>query len=245
MPNYKILIEYDGTGFAGWQFQPDQPSVQGHLQHALQKLTGEKVRIYCSGRTDAGVHAWGQVASFTLEKAFPTESLRGGLNFHLETPQISVLKVDEVGDEFHARFSAKGRRYRYHIVNRSSPIAILANRAWHVKPALDVAAMQERASYLIGYHDFSSFRDSQCQAKSPLKTLDRLDVTVDGEHIYVDVEAISFLHHMVRNLTGTLVKVGNGNWQAQEVKQVLAAKDRKAGGPTAPAHGLYFCEVKY
>lgn len=245
MPNYKILVEYDGTGLAGWQWQPDCPSVQAYLERALQKLTGEEAKIFCAGRTDAGVHALGQVGNFVLENPMPVRNIRDGLNFHLETPQISVLNAEEADDRFHARFCAKGRRYRYHIINRPSPLAIMASRAWLIKRELNVKAMQEAAQYLLGKHDFTSFRDTQCQAKSPIKTLDRLEVSAEGENIYIDVEAPSFLHHMVRNLTGTLTLVGKGKWKPEQVKDALEAKNRSAAGPTAPAYGLYFIGVDY
>lgn len=245
MPNYKILVEYDGTGLAGWQWQPDQPSVQQHLEDALTSLCGEKTRIFCAGRTDAGVHALGQVGSFVLENVLDEKTVRDGLNFHLKTDQISVLHATVMPEDFHARFSAKERSYRYHIINRRARLAIFAHRAWHVKVPLDVNAMQQGAAYLLGNHDFTSFRDSQCQAKSPIKTLDRLEITQEGENIYIDVQAPSFLHHMVRILTGTLVLVGKGKWQPQNVQRALQAKAREAAGPTAPAHGLYFTKVFY
>lgn len=245
MPNYKLTIEYDGTPFSGWQAQPDQPSVQEHITKAVKKLTGEDVHVQCAGRTDAGVHAVAQVANVVLEKEMDLYSLRCGLNFHMGTDAISILDAQEVDETFNARFSANGRAYMYRILNRQSPLAIDKNRAWWVKQSLDVEAMREAAGYLIGKHDFTSFRDSQCQAKSPIKTLDEVRIEQLGEEIRLYVAAQSFLHHMVRNITGTLVLVGKGNWKPEQVKQALEAKDRVAAGPTAPACGLYLTHVVY
>ncbi len=245
MPHYKMIIEYDGTGLVGWQQQPNKPSVQHYLQEALNGLTGESVQVFCAGRTDAGVHALGQVVSFSLEKETPTAVICSGLNYHIKTQQISVLSVEQVDESFHARFSAIRRSYRYQIINRLAPLALEANRAWHVKNALNVAAMQEAAKYLVGRHDFSSFRDSQCQAKSAVRTLDKVEVSAENDRVFIDVSARSFLHHMVRNITGTLVLVGKGKWEPIQVKNALEAKDRRASGPNAPACGLYFMNVDY
>jgi tRNA pseudouridine38-40 synthase len=245
MPNYKLTIEYDGTGLVGWQSQPGAPSVQGYIEDAVYKLTGERTKIFCAGRTDAGVHAFAQVGHFVLEKSMPSSNIRDGINFYLATAQISILSAHEVDSTFHARFSATKRHYRYRIINRASPLAIEAHRAWWLKSHLDADAMQEAAKYLVGEHDFTSFRDSSCQANSPIKTLDLLNVTRENDEVILLVSARSFLHHMVRNLTGTLVMVGKHKWEPKQVQSALLARDRSAAGPTAPAQGLYLTHVSY
>lgn len=245
MPRFKCIIEYDGTGLAGWQRQPDQPTVQGHLETALRRITGESVEIHASGRTDAGVHARGQVIHFDVEEIEDADKLMGSINFFLRPNAIVIVSIEEVDEDFHARFSAKMRHYCYHIINRRAPLVLDRKRAWHVAVPLDIQAMQEAASYLEGHHDFSSFRDAECQAKSPEKTLTSLTLTKEGELLSIHASAPSFLHHMVRNLTGTLKYVGEGRFTPGEVKQILAAKHRPAAGPTAPAEGLYFMKVEY
>jgi tRNA pseudouridine38-40 synthase len=250
MPNYKLTLEYDATGLLGWQKQPDGASVQSCLEEALFRMCGERVTAYCSGRTDQGVHALGQVASVMLPKAFVPYTLMQGMNYHLlqTTPEpaaISVLAVEEVPDDFHARFSAKRRYYRYRIINRRGALAIDRRYAWHVGVPLDHEAMQEATQYFIGHHDFTSFRASECQSKSPLKTLDALEVKREGELITIETNALSFLHHQVRNMVGTLKLIGAGKLPPESVKAMLAAKDRSAAGPTAPAEGLFFVRVEY
>ncbi len=245
MPRYKITIEYDGNGLAGWQRQDDQPSVQQHIETALEKFSGEKAPVFAAGRTDAGVHACGQAAHFDLVKEFPPRQIRDGINFHIKPAAISVLSAEEVPDDFHARFSAKKRYYRYRIINRISPLTIDRDYAWHIKENLDEKAMHEAAQILVGNHDFTSFRASECQAKSPVKTIDEISVLRTGEEVFIGVSALSFLHHMVRNITGTLRLVGSGKWSADDLKNALLAKDRSMGGSTAPAHGLYFMRVEY
>jgi tRNA pseudouridine38-40 synthase len=245
MPRYKCIVEYDGTHFAGWQRQKEAPSIQGEIEKALYAFCGKHTVIYTAGRTDAGVHAFGQVCHFDLEKSYPIERIRGGLNFHLATDEIVIVSVEEVDPEFHARFSAKKRYYQYRILNRRTQAAVDKYRVWHVPVPLNEQQMQEAANYLIGHHDFTSFRDSQCQSHSPVKTLDQLDVIRQGEELIFYVSAKSFLHHMVRNLVGTLVLVGEGKLAPQEMVTILDKKDRCVAGPTAPAQGLYFMKVDY
>ena len=245
MPRYKLTLEYDGTGLVGWQRQPNGLSVQEILESAVEKFCGTVVRVHGAGRTDAGVHALGQTAHLDLPRAAPPDEVQGALNHHVKPAPVAVIAVERVRDDFDARRSAKGRLYRYRIVNRRAPLALEHGRAWHVGPPLDAAAMHAAAQLLLGRHDFTTFRDSLCQAKSPVKTLDRLDVVHTGEVIEVTAAARSFLHHQVRNMVGTLKLVGAGKWQAAEVAAALAARDRRAGGPTAPPEGLYLVEVLY
>jgi tRNA pseudouridine38-40 synthase len=245
MPRYKCIVEYDGTEFAGWQKQKDMPTVQGYIEEALTSFCGQIVGVFTAGRTDAGVHALGQVCHFDLAQDYPIERVRGALNFYLSGKGISIVSAEIVTDDFHARFSAKKRHYQYRILNRRSPSALNQNRIWHVPVPLNEKTMEEAATILVGSHDFTSFRDGQCQAKSPVKTLDHLEVLRNGEEIIISVSAKSFLHHMVRNLVGTLVLVGEGKYSVGDVVRILAAKDRRSAGPTAPACGLYFMKVEY
>jgi len=260
MPRYKLTLEYDGTSYSGWQKQIGQTGVQEVLEEAVFRFCGERAEVVGAGRTDAGVHALGQVAHVDLPKAHDPFRILQAVNFHLFDPaakkedeeenslpvnRVAILKVEEVADDFHARFSATKRYYHYHIINRRPRLALEAGRAWRVSEPLDVNAMQEAAKYLVGAHDFSSFRDTKCQAKSPEKTLEQLDVTSDGENIYVEASARSFLHHQVRIMVGTLVLVGKGRWQVEDVRRALEAKDRTKGGPTAPPDGLYLMGVDY
>lgn len=246
---YKITIEYDGTNILGWQRQLDGPSVQEYLEKALSYLSsdGQEIPVQGAGRTDAGVHALAQVAHFDLEREIADWKLRDALNFHLREQEapVVVLDVEEVDENFNARFSAKGRGYIYRILNRRSPAVLEKDRVWWVPVDLDIGKMQEGAKYLLGHHDFSSFRAAACQAKSPIKTLDKLNISQRGEEIIFEVEAKSFLHHQVRNMVGTLKLVGDGHLPPQDVKRILEAKDRKAAGPTAPACGLYLSKVWY
>jgi tRNA pseudouridine38-40 synthase len=249
---YKITIEYDGTGLAGWQKQPDFYSVQQALEGALEKFSGVKADVFCAGRTDAGVHALGQVAHFGLEKEWDCFRIFEALNFYLRGDarliipnQIAVVKVEKAESDFHARFSAKQRYYHYRIINRRGHLALEQNRAWCVHEYLDADKMQEAAKLLLGKHDFTSFRSSDCQSKNPVKTLDVLEVTRNGAEIDVKCNAVSFLHHQVRNIVGTLKLVGTGKWQVEDVQKALDARDRRAAGPTAPAQGLYFVKVDY
>jgi tRNA pseudouridine38-40 synthase len=245
MPRYKLILEYDGTGLVGWQRQNNGLSVQEVVETAVERYCGKAITVHGAGRTDAGVHALAQAAHLDLPKEAAPEVIRNALNQHMKPHAVAVLEVARVADHFDARRSAKGRVYRYRILNRRPPAVLERNRVWHVGPALDVAAMQAGARLLIGRHDFSSFRDSLCQAKSPVKTLDVLDVAVQGDEIIVEARARSFLHHQVRNMVGTLKLVGAGKWKPARVAEALEARDRRAGGPTAPAEGLYLVDVIY
>ncbi|MEC7121410.1 MAG: tRNA pseudouridine(38-40) synthase TruA [Pseudomonadota bacterium] len=246
MARFKLTLEYDGAPFVGWQRQDNGPSVQAALEDALRALTGRAVEVVGAGRTDAGVHALGQVAHIDLaDERFDGRKLREALNYHLKPAPIAVLAAAPAPADFHARFSATARAYLYVIVNRRAPLAIDRGRAWQVRQPLDVAAMAAAAEPLLGHHDFTSFRAAQCQAKSPCKTLDRLTVTREGDEIHIEAGARSFLHHQVRNIVGTLKWVGEGKWTAREVAAALAARDRTAAGPTAPADGLYLVSVAY
>jgi tRNA pseudouridine38-40 synthase len=245
VPRYKLTIEYCGAGFVGWQRQPNGLSIQEAMETAIRRFCGESVTVFGAGRTDAGVHALAQVAHVDLARPADPEEIRGAVNHHLRPHAISVLKVEPVGPDFDARLSATGRRYLYRILNRRAPPALGRGLVWHIAPPLDAEAMREGASHLVGHHDFSTFRDSQCQAKSPVKTLDALDVSRVGEEIQIAAWARSFLHHQVRNMVGTLKLVGFGRWRPEDVARALAARDRRAGGPTAPADGLVLVAVRY
>ncbi|MPZ10830.1 MAG: tRNA pseudouridine(38-40) synthase TruA [Kiloniellaceae bacterium] len=245
MTRYKIVVEYDGGGFVGWQRQANGPSVQAALEAAIREFCGESVLVEGAGRTDAGVHALAQVAHFDLAKDTTPETVMAAVNFHLKPAPVAVLSAEAVAGDFHARFSAIRRAYLYRIVNRRAPLALARGRAWFVPQPLDAAAMHGAAQALVGHHDFTSFRASECQAKSPVKTLDLLSVTRAGEAIEIRAEARSFLHHQVRNFVGSLKLVGEGRWRAEDLRAALAARDRAAAGPTAPAAGLYLTEVGY
>jgi len=245
MPRYKLTLEYDGTGLVGWQRQNNGLSVQEILETAVERYCGKAITVHGAGRTDAGVHALGQTAHLDLPKEAAPEVIRNALNQHAKPHAVTVLEVAPVADTFDARRSARGRVYRYRILNRRPPPTLERGRVWHVGPQLDVAAMQAGAKLLLGKHDFSSFRDSLCQAKSPVKTLDLLEVTRQGDEIVVEARARSFLHHQVRNMVGTLKLVGAGKWRVAQVAEALEARDRRAGGPTAPPEGLYLVEVTY
>lgn len=245
MPRYKLILEYDGAPFAGWQRQENGPSVQGALETAVFKLSGETATVTGAGRTDAGVHALGQVAHFDLEKSFPPNKVRDALNYHLKPDPVAVLEAEEVSEAFHARFSATLRHYLYRIVCRRAPLVMERGRAWHVVHTLDADAMHAAAQALVGHHDFTTFRAAECQAKSPVKTLDKLSVRRAADEIVVEASARSFLHRQVRSMVGTLKLVGEGKWQIAGVAKALAAKDRAACGPVAPPDGLYLVRVDY
>lgn len=245
MTRFKLTVEYDGSPFVGWQRQDNGPSVQQAVEEAIFRTTAETVTIQVAGRTDAGVHALGQVAHVDLDYRIDADRLRDALNFYLRPAPVAIIAAEQVSEDFHARFSATGRAYCYRIVNRRSPLTVDLGRAWHVKAPLDVAAMHQAAQLLLGHHDFTTFRASQCQAKSPMRTLERLDVHRIGEDIEVIAEARSFLHHQVRNMVGSLSLVGIGKWSADRLKAALEAKDRAKGGPTAPPDGLYLTAVRY
>ena len=245
MPRYRLTLEYDGGPFFGWQRQENGPSVQAALEDAVFSLSGERVTVTGAGRTDTGVHARGQAAHFDLAKEFPPDTIRDALNHYLRPQPVAVLSADFAAEDFHARFSAIGRHYRYRIVCRRAPLTLDVGHAWHVMRALDWKAMHDAAQTLVGQHDFTTFRAAECQAKSPVKTLDRLDVGADGENIYIQASARSFLHNQVRSLVGTLKLVGDGKWTARDVSDALAAKDRSRCGPVAPPDGLYLMRVDY
>lgn len=245
MTRYKLILEYDGGGFVGWQRQDNGPSVQAALEDAVRGFCGESVTAHAAGRTDAGVHALAMAAHIDLEKDTDTETLRDALNAHLRPAPVAVLSAEEAAPDFHARFSATSRAYLYRIVNRRAPLVLDRGRAWWVPVPLDAAAMHEAAQVLLGNHDFSSFRSSECQAKSPVKTLDRLEVERDGEELRVTAEARSFLHNQVRILVGTLKRVGEGKWTRADLKAALDARDRTKAGQTAPPEGLYFLRAGY
>lgn len=245
MFRYKLTIEYDGTPFVGWQIQNEGRSIQGQLQAALLKLSGEDYKPTGSGRTDAGVHALGQVAHIDLARDWETDKIRDGLNFHLRPDPIAVIKAERVGDDFNARFSARQRYYRYLVVNRRPHLTLMKNRAFLVPKKLDVALMNIAAKDFIGHHDFTTFRSTNCQAKSPLKSLDDFTVIERDGFIQFDCSARSFMHNQVRSMVGSLVEIGLGRWPADGIAQALAAKDRAACGAVAPAAGLYFMKVDF
>jgi tRNA pseudouridine38-40 synthase len=245
MPRYKLTIEYDGTPFVGWQAQDSGISVQGVLTEAIAGFAGEAVTVFGAGRTDTGVHALGQVAHIDLGRDWDTDNVRDAINFHLRPQPVAVLAAEKVVAEFDARFSAVKRHYLYRIVNRRADLTLDLNRVWRVPRPLDGAAMHAAAQRLIGKHDFTTFRSTECQAKSPLKTLDRLDVTRDGDALHVTAAARSFLQHQVRSIVGSLVHVGDGKWSADDLSAALAARDRARCGQVAPPHGLYLVRVDY
>jgi tRNA pseudouridine38-40 synthase len=245
MPCYKLTIEYDGTPFVGWQMQDNGASVQGVLADAVAAFAGERAAVHGAGRTDAGVHALGQVAHIDLAKDWDADTVRDALNAHLRPHPVAVLKAERVAGTFEARFSAIKRHYLYRIVNRRADLALDVNRAWRIPRPLDSEAMHAAAQRLIGKHDFTTFRSTECQAKSPVKTLDRLDVTRDGDDIRVATSARSFLHNQVRSMVGSLVHVGEGKWSAEDLSAALAARDRTRCGQVAPPQGLYLVRVEY
>jgi tRNA pseudouridine38-40 synthase len=245
MPRYKLIIEYDGTPFVGWQAQDSGATVQGVLADAIAAFAGERVTVSGAGRTDAGVHALGQVAHVELTKEWDNDTVRDAINFHLQPRPVAVLSAEQVAADFDARFSARKRHYLYRIANRRADLTLDQNRVWRVPRPLDSAAMHEAAQFLIGRHDFTTFRAAECQAKSPVKTLDRLNVTRDGDELRIAASARSFLHHQVRSMVGSLVHVGEGKWRAADLAGALAARDRTACGQVAPPHGLYLVRVEY
>ncbi|OSQ50324.1 tRNA pseudouridine(38-40) synthase TruA [Thalassospira alkalitolerans] len=248
MQRYKCTVEYDGRPYHGWQYQDEVISVQKVFETALEKFIGEFVRVYVSGRTDAGVHAMGQVVHFDLPRYYPAEAVMNAINHHLKPDPVAVMDCREVDEDFHARFSSKKRYYMYRIINRRAPLTFESGLAWGIYKPLDIDAMNEAAQHLIGTFDFTTFRASECQANSPIKTLEKLMVKRcdhDPLEIRIFTESRSFLHHQVRNMVGTLVLVGKGSWKPIDVKKALDACDRKAGGPTSPADGLYFVKVDY
>jgi tRNA pseudouridine38-40 synthase len=245
MARYKMTIEYDGGPFSGWQSQANAPTVQGVTEDALFSLSGTRAVIHAAGRTDAGVHARGQVAHVDLGRDWETRVLRNAINAHLRPHPISVLAVETVADDFHARFKAVRRCYLYRIANRPAPLALERGRAWWIPVALDHASMHEAAQTLVGKHDFTTFRAAECQAQSPVKTLDHIDVRREGDMIDITVVARSFLHNQVRSMVGSLKLVGEGKWPIGEVEAALSARDRTRCGPVAPPSGLYLMQVDY
>jgi tRNA pseudouridine38-40 synthase len=245
MQRYRLAIEYDGAGFAGWQRQDTLPTVQGVLEAAIEKLHGQHCLVYGAGRTDAGVHAMAQVAHVDLPKEWDAFVLRNAINGNVRPHRVAVLEVEAAGEDFHARFSATERRYLYRILNRRAPAALDDGKVWHVPPELNAEKMHEAAQRLLGKHDFSTFRAASCQALSPVKTLDHFTVSRYGEEIEIEAVARSFLHNQVRSMVGTLKLVGEGKWTARDVEKALAAKDRAACGVVAPPQGLYLVRVGY
>lgn len=251
---YKLTIEYMGNGFHGWQRQPDVPSIQQSIEEAIFKFCAQDVDVVVAGRTDAGVHARGQVAHvdfMPFKNPMDEFAIMKAINAHLRPRSISILEVEHVEEDFHARFSATNKLYQYRVINRHSFLTVERERVWHIQKKLNIDAMREGAKYLLGKHDFTTFRDSECQANSPIRTLDRLDIMVrdydacGGLDLTFETEGKSFLHHQVRNMVGTLSLVGLGKWQPQDIKTALEQTDRTKGGPTAPPDGLYLVRVDY
>ena len=249
MPRYALKVEYHGAPFAGWQRQKDQPTVQGAIETALGKIAPGPHTIAAAGRTDAGVHATGQIAHCDLPSTWDPFRLSEALNYHLKPAPVAITACTDVAEDWHARFSARERHYLFRILTRRAPATHQAGLVWQIKSPLDIAAMQEAANHLIGRHDFTTFRSTICQAESPVKTLDRLDVrpveTPQGAEVHFDVRARSFLHNQVRSFVGTLERVGAGSWTPSDVAAALAAKERAACGPVCPPQGLYLAHVVY
>lgn len=260
MPRFKLTIEYDGTHYSGWQRQPDARTVQQSIEEACQKFCNHDIEVIGAGRTDSGVHATAQIAHVDIDKDVDGFKVMQGINFYLFNPhgkhdpnyqdsktanRIAITHAQEVPETFHARFSATKRHYIYRILNRRARLGLEAGRAWHVIEKLDAQRMHDAAQSLLGHHDFTSFRDTECQAKSPIKTLEKMDIRRFGEEVRVIVSARSFLHHQVRIMVGTLSMTGKGKWRKEKIKEVLDAADRTKAGPTAPADGLYLVGVDY
>jgi len=245
MPRYRLDLEYDGGPYNGFQAQAALPTIQDSVERAVKAFCGETLRLQAAGRTDTGVHALGQVVHIDLERDWKPEVVRDALNAHLVPEPIAVIAASLAPEAFHARFSAKGRRYLYRILNRVAPPSLDKGRVWHLKKPLDVGAMSQAAQALVGHHDFTTFRDAACQAKSPVKTLDLAEVTREGDEVRLVFAARSFLHRQVRSMTGSLAEVGAGRWTPDELGAALEARDRKACGPVAPAAGLYLARVDY
>ena len=245
MPRYRLTLEYDGGAYNGFQAQAGQPSIQGALEAAVLCFCGQAIRVQAAGRTDSGVHALGQVVQVDLDRDWPTEVVRKALNAHLMPQPIAVLEVAIAAPDWHARFSATERRYLYRILNRPSPAALERGKVWHVRQSLDASAMHTAAQSLLGHHDFTTFRDMACQAKSPMRTLDVASVAQVGDEVHLTFAARAFLHRQVRSMTGTLAQVGLGRWAVADVARALLATDRRACGPVAPSDGLYLTRVSY
>jgi len=245
MARFKLTIEYDGTPYVGWQRQDGLPTVQGTLEEVFSDFLSTPTEVWGSGRTDTGVHARGQVAHVEIGKDYTPLEIQGAINQRLRDIPIKILSVEPVPDDFHARFSATFRSYEYRILNRRVAPCLEAHRVWWVIAPLDAERMAEGAQFLLGHHDFSAFRGSHCQASSPVKTLDKLTIAREGEHIVIKARSRSFLHHQVRNMVGTLKRVGDGTWPPERVREILEGQDRRQAGPTAPACGLYLTEIGY
>ncbi|WP_323014673.1 tRNA pseudouridine(38-40) synthase TruA [Devosia sp.] len=245
MPRYKLTIEYDGTPFSGWQRQADRPSVQQAVERAIHAMSGETVTLQAAGRTDAGVHALGQVVHFDLSRTWDSFRIREALNYHLRPNPVAVLSAEAVGTDFEARFSARARHYEYRILNRRAPAVLERNHVWHVPMELDADAMDHAAGLILGLHDFTTFRSAECQAKSPLRTLDVFRVRREIEHVVVTASARGFLHHQVRSMVGSLKLVGEGKWSPADFRAALDARDRRRCGAMAPAAGLFLTGVDY
>lgn len=248
MTRWKLTIEYNGKPYNGWQRQDGQPSVQQAIEEAIFKFCAQDIRIHAAGRTDTGVHGLGQVAHFDLDygtRALSGYDLAKAINAHLRPQPVVVVHAEEAAPDFHARFMATNKLYRYRIINRSAPLTVDQNFAWNIWKPLDVSAMHDAAQVFVGTHDFTTFRDTDCQAKSPIRTINRLDLTRNGDEVVMEVEAKSFLHHQVRNTVGTLMLVGAGKWTKADVKAALDARDRTKGGMTAPPDGLYLVRIDY
>ncbi|KRA42228.1 tRNA pseudouridine(38-40) synthase TruA [Devosia sp. Root635] len=242
---YKLTIEYDGTPFSGWQRQPERPSVQQALEEAIYAMSGEAVTTQAAGRTDAGVHALGQVAHFELSKTWDPFRIREALNYHLRPDPVAIIEAEAVSDSFEARFSATARHYEYRILNRRAPPVIERNHVWHIPKNLDAEAMDHAAGLILGTHDFTTFRSSECQANSPLRTLDKFSARRELDHIVISASARSFLHHQVRSMVGSLRMVGEGKWSPADFRAALDARDRRRCGAMAPSSGLYLTRVDY
>jgi tRNA pseudouridine38-40 synthase len=245
MTRFALTIEFDGTPYVGWQRQDNGPTIQAAIEAALFKTTGKETPVFAAGRTDAGVHARGMRAHFDLDTSLSAFRILGAINAHLRPAPISVIHCETAPDDWHARFSCTGRAYEYHIINRRSPLALERGRAWQIPSPLDAAAMHDAAQLLVGLHDFTTFRSTECQSDSPVKTLDRLHVRREGERVIVEAAARSFLHHQVRSMVGCLSLVGRGKWSAADLQAALDARDRARLGHNAPPDGLYFVQAVY
>lgn len=245
MTRFALTLEFDGSPFMGLQRQGHGPTVQQAVEDAAFRITGEQVRMHAAGRTDSGVHALGMVAHVDVAKPFTPQRLMDALNALIRPAPVAVLACRVVPDDWHARFSCIGRAYEYRITNRRAPLTLDKGRAWHIAKPIDAAAMHEAAQALVGHHDFTTFRSAHCQSASPVKTLDRLDVSRQGDHVIVRAAARSFLHHQVRSMVGTLALVGQGQWRVNQVKDALDACDRAELGLNAPPDGLYFVKASY
>lgn len=245
MATYKLIVEYDGTPFVGWQRQENGLAVQQVIEEAFKGFCGEDLRVRGAGRTDTGVHALGQVVDVTLEREFPADKVRDALNYHMKPHPIAVVSAEQVAEDFSARFDASQRHYLYSFTDRRAPLTLTKNRSWQVPTPLDADAMHTSAQCLVGQHDFTTFRASGCQAKSPVRTMDKLTVSRVGDEVHLNVSALSFLHSQIRSFAGSLKLVGEGKWSARDMRRALEAEDRSQCGPIAPPHGLYFVRVDY